>query len=106
MNSDRQKSEQELSISLSEDVARGIYSNLALISHSSNELVIDYLSLLPGMNNKASVVSRIIMTPEHAKRLLAALHDNIMKYESTYGKIEIKEEVRDLSRPSQYRGDA
>jgi signal transduction protein with GAF and PtsI domain len=77
-----------LQLELTPDVADGVYANLAVIAHSSSEFVIDFVSVMPGMT-KAYVKSRIIMTPEHAKRLLAALQDNIAKYETHYGPIKI-----------------
>ncbi|MFQ3578714.1 MAG: DUF3467 domain-containing protein [Bacteroidales bacterium] len=76
-----------LNIELSEEVAQGIYSNLAIITHSNSEFVIDFVRLMPGIP-KANVKSRIILTPEHAKRLLLALQDNIAKFESINGKIK------------------
>lgn len=76
----------QLNIELSEDVAQGTYSNLAVISHSSSEFVVDFIRLMPGVP-KAKVQSRIILTPEHAKRLLSALQENIAKYESQFGSI-------------------
>jgi hypothetical protein len=72
---------------LSEEVAEGIYSNLAMIAHSNSEFVIDFIRLMPGVP-KARVKSRVIITPEHAKRLLSALKDNIEKYENTFGPIK------------------
>ena len=75
-----------INIELSEEIAEGIYSNLAIISHSNSEFVIDFIRLMPGVP-KAKVKSRVIVTPEHAKRLLAALKDNIDKYEAAFGKI-------------------
>lgn len=78
--------DQQINIELSEEIAEGIYSNLAMISHSNSEFVIDFIRLMPGVP-KAKVKSRIIMTPDHAKRLLAALKDNIEKYENSFGKI-------------------
>jgi hypothetical protein len=75
-----------LNIELSEEVAEGIYSNLALITHSSSEFVIDYIRLMPGIP-KARVKARIVLTPQHAKRLVHALNDNIMKYEQVHGAI-------------------
>ena len=69
-------------------VAGGIYSNLAIISHSHSEFIIDFAAVLPGLPGP-KVESRILMTPEHAKRLLNALAENIGKYENQYGKIEI-----------------
>ena len=74
-------------LSLSEEIAEGIYSNLAMIAHSNSEFVIDFIRLMPGVP-KARVKSRVIITPEHAKRLLAALKDNISKYEATFGPIK------------------
>ena len=76
----------QLNIELTDDVAQGIYSNLAVISHSSSEFIIDFIRLMPGVP-KAKVQSRIILTPEHAKRLLSALQDNISKYEMQFGTI-------------------
>ncbi|PIQ16515.1 MAG: hypothetical protein COW67_02540, partial [Flavobacteriales bacterium CG18_big_fil_WC_8_21_14_2_50_32_9] len=73
--------ENKLNIELSEEIAEGIYSNLAIISHSNSEFVIDFVKVMPGMP-KAKVKSRILMTPEHAKRLLLALDDNIQKFEA------------------------
>lgn len=82
--------ENQINIELSEEIAEGIYSNLAIISHSSSEFVVDFIRIMPG-TPKAHVKSRIILTPEHAKRLLMALQDNIAKYESIFGKIKIAE---------------
>ncbi|SIS92454.1 DUF3467 domain-containing protein [Belliella pelovolcani] len=79
--------DQQINVELSEEVAEGTYSNLAMIAHSNSEFVIDFIILMPGVP-KAKVKSRIIMTPDHAKRLLAALKDNINKYESAFGKIQ------------------
>jgi hypothetical protein len=81
------KEQNQISIELNEEVAQGIYSNLAVITHSSSEFVIDFIRIMPGIP-KAQVKSRIILTPEHAKRLLAALQDNIAKYESVNGQIK------------------
>lgn len=77
----------QISIELNEEVAQGTYSNLAVITHSSSEFVLDFIRMMPGIP-KAQVKSRIILTPEHAKRLIAALKDNIVKYESVHGKIK------------------
>jgi hypothetical protein len=79
--------ENKLNIELSEEIAEGIYSNLAIISHSNSEFVIDFIKVMPGMP-KAKVKSRILMTPEHAKRLLSALQDNINKFEANHGKVK------------------
>ncbi len=77
----------QISIELNDEVAQGIYSNLAVITHSSGEFVIDFVRIMPGIP-KAPVKSRIILTPEHAKRLASALEDNIAKYESVHGTIK------------------
>lgn len=77
----------QISIELKEDVAQGIYSNLAIITHSPSEFVIDFVRMMPGVP-KAEVKSRIILTPEHAKRLVMALKDNIAKYEAANGPIK------------------
>jgi hypothetical protein len=81
----------QINIELSEEIAEGVYSNLAMIAHSNSEFVLDFIRLMPGVP-KAKVKSRVIITPEHAKRLLAALKDNIKKYEETFGAIKQTEE--------------
>lgn len=80
----------ELQITLSPEVANGTYSNLAIIGHTSSEFIIDFVRVMPGVP-KAGVQSRVIMTPEHAKRLLNALRENISGYERQFGEIEIKD---------------
>lgn len=88
MNNDgKSDNKNQLNIELSEDVAQGIYSNLAIITHSSSEFVLDFVRVMPGIP-KAKVKSRIVLTPEHAKRLMHALQDNIAKFESIHGKIK------------------
>jgi hypothetical protein len=77
----------QINIELKEDIAQGTYSNLAIITHSSSEFVIDFVRIMPGMP-KANVQSRIILTPEHAKRLLLALKDNLAKFEAVHGPIK------------------
>lgn len=77
----------KLNIELSEEIAEGIYSNLAIISHSNSEFVLDFIKVMPGLP-KAKVKSRIMMTPQHAKRLMRALQDNIQKFESQFGQIQ------------------
>jgi hypothetical protein len=81
------KNQQQISIELKEDIAQGIYSNLAIITHSPSEFIVDFIRVMPGIP-KAEVKSRIILTPEHAKRLLQALKDNIAKFESVHGPIK------------------
>jgi len=77
----------KLNIELKDDVAQGVYSNLAVITHSSSEFVVDFVRVMPGLP-KADVKSRVILTPEHAKRLLAALKDNVAKFEQAHGPIK------------------
>lgn len=84
-----EKTKTELKIEVSPEVAGGIFSNLALINHSPTEFFLDFISVAPGIP-QARVLSRIIMTPEHAKNLLAALSDNVRKYEATFGEIKQK----------------
>ncbi len=76
----------EINIELPEDVAEGLYSNLAIITHSHSEFIVDFVRMMPGVP-KAKVKSRIILTPQHAKRLMRAMVDNIKKYESMHGEI-------------------
>jgi hypothetical protein len=79
--------ENQINIELSEEVAEGVYANLAMIAHSNSEFVIDFIRMMPGVP-KAKVKSRVVITPEHAKRLLFALQDNIRKYEENFGTIK------------------
>jgi len=81
------KNPNQISIELNEEIAQGTYSNLAVITHSASEFVIDFVRIMPGIP-KAQVKSRIILTPEHAKRLITALQDNLSKYETVHGKIK------------------
>jgi hypothetical protein len=79
----------QLSLELKPEVAKGSYSNLAIISHSPSEFIIDFATMLPGLQ-KPEISNRIVMNPEHAKRLLNALADNVNKYESQFGTIELR----------------
>lgn len=81
------KNPNQINIELNDEIAQGVYSNLAVITHSSSEFVVDFVRIMPGIK-KAQVKSRVILTPEHAKRLLGALADNIKKYESVHGPIK------------------
>ena len=83
-------SNNQLNIELSEEVAEGIYSNLAVITHSHSEFALDFIKVMPGVP-KAKVKARIILTPQHAKRLMKALKDNIGKYEAAHGNIKDSE---------------
>jgi hypothetical protein len=82
------KQQQGLQIELTPEVAQGEYANLAVITHSSSDFVIDFARMLPGVP-KASVKSRVILAPEHAKRLMLALQENITRYESIFGTIKL-----------------
>lgn len=84
---DHKKASGQLNIELPEEVAEGTYSNLAIISHSHSEFILDFIRLMPNVP-KAKVKSRIILTPQHAKRLLKALNDNVNKFEALHGKIK------------------
>lgn len=83
------ENKQQLSIEIKPEVAEGKYSNLAIISHSHSEFIMDFAQMFPGRGDKANVCSRIIMAPEHAKRLMNALMDNVKKYEMQFGPIEL-----------------
>jgi hypothetical protein len=86
-NNNNNQNQPHIDIELSEEVAEGIYSNLAIITHSQSEFVIDFVKIMPGVP-KARVKSRILLTPQHAKRLMKALADNVGKFEQTHGKIK------------------
>ena len=79
----------QINIELSEEIAEGVYANLAIISHSHSEFIIDFVRILPNVP-KAKVKSRVIVTPEHAKRFLKALSENVKKYETQHGAIQEK----------------
>ena len=89
---ENQKNNNQLQIELKDDVAQGTYVNLAIITHSSSEFIVDFVRVMPGLP-KAGVQSRIVLTPEHAKRLMFALQDNVMKYERQFGAIRMPEEM-------------
>lgn len=82
-----QPKQEGLNIELSEEMAEGKYSNLAVITHSPAEFILDFIRMMPGVP-KAKVISRIVLTPQHAKRLQRALADNLQKYETQHGKIQ------------------
>ncbi|MCR5050649.1 MAG: DUF3467 domain-containing protein [Paludibacteraceae bacterium] len=81
-------SEQKLNINITPDKANGVFANLALIAHTPTEFVLDFAQLMPGMNNQANVVSRVVVTPDQAKKILGALQNNIAQYESKFGTIK------------------
>lgn len=79
--------EQKLNINIPSDVAEGTYANLAIISHSASEFILDFVRMVPGVT-VANVKSRVIITPDQAKKLMLALQDNVKKYEKQYGVIQ------------------
>ncbi|MEA2105456.1 MAG: DUF3467 domain-containing protein [Bacteroidota bacterium] len=87
MEDEKKQRKGQINIDLKEDVAQGVYSNLAVITHSSAEFVLDFVRVMPGVP-KAEVKSRIILTPEHAKRFFNALKDNLEKFEKMHGPIK------------------
>ncbi|MEX0987327.1 MAG: DUF3467 domain-containing protein [Bacteroidales bacterium] len=99
------KKKNQINIELKEEVGQGTYANLAIITHSSSEFVLDFVRVMPGIP-KAEVKSRIILTPEHAKRLLNALKDNISKFESAHGKIKESDPGGNPSMPMNFGGPA
>lgn len=88
---DQKNTGNQINIELSEEMAEGVYSNLAIISHSNSEFVVDFIRMVPNVP-KAKVKARVILTPEHAKRLMRALVDNVKKYESQFGAINEPEQ--------------
>ena len=88
MDNNTPKSQNQIQLELKPEIAKGSYSNLAIISHSRSEFIIDFATTLPGIA-KPEIGNRIIMTPEHAKRLMNALFDNISKYEAQFGIIDL-----------------
>ena len=83
----QEKKPNEINIELPEEIAEGVYSNLAIITHSHSEFVLDFVRMMPNVA-QAKVKSRVILTPQHAKRLMMALRDNIKKYEESFGTIQ------------------
>ena len=91
MSDQNQQPAGQINIELDEKVAEGIYSNLAIINHSASEFVLDFVCIMPG-TPKAKVKSRIVLTPQHAKRLLKAMGENLHRYESAHGEIKDTEQ--------------
>jgi len=90
MSDKKANNEQQLNITIDEDTSDGVYSNLAIINHSTSEFIVDFITVMPG-SPKARVKSRVILTPEHAKRFFKALGDNIKRFENTNGDITTNE---------------
>lgn len=93
MSDSNKKEGQQVNIELDEKTAEGTYANLAIINHSVSEFVVDFISMMPG-TPKAKVKSRIILTPQHAKRFLKALNDNVKRFEQAHG------EIKDYEQPA------
>lgn len=91
MEENNQDLGQQINVEISEEMAEGVYSNLAMIAHSNSEFILDFIRLMPGVP-KAKVKARVILTPEHAKRLLHALKDNIRRFEDIHGPIKQTED--------------
>lgn len=93
-------------LELPQDIAQGEYANFAIITHSSSDFILDFARILPGLS-KATVKSRVILAPEHAKRLLQALNENIMRYENEFGRIQIPNQEPRTAMPFDFgKGDA
>lgn len=106
MNEKENKQQGQLQIELPQEVAQGEYANFAIITHSSSDFVIDFARVLPGMP-KTQVKSRVILAPEHAKRLLGALQENIIRYEREFEPIKIpNQELRTIAPFSVGKGEA
>jgi ribonuclease BN (tRNA processing enzyme) len=101
-NMTEQQDPNQLNIEISEEMAEGQYANLAIITHSHAEFVLDFVNVMPG-TPKSKVKSRIILTPQHAKRLMKALADNIQKFEAANGLIK---DLEDIQIPMQFGGPA
>ncbi|MBW1298789.1 DUF3467 domain-containing protein [Aquimarina litoralis] len=87
MAEEKKQKQNQLNIELDDAIADGVYSNLAIINHSVSEFVVDFVNIMPG-RPKSKVKSRIILTPQHAKRLLKALGDNVARFEAAHGEIK------------------
>jgi len=93
--SEIKQKQQQLDIEIDDTVADGIYSNLAIINHSHSEFILDFVNMMPG-KPKAKVKSRVILTPQHIKRLLRALAENVQRFEKTYGQIKESEQPQQI----------
>ena len=102
MSEDNKQQPAQLNIEISEEVAEGNYSNLAIITHSHAEFVIDFVNVMPG-TPKSKVKSRVILTPQHAKRFMKALTENISRYEAANGAIK---DLEDIQLPLNFGGQS
>ena len=100
MDDQQQQAPNQLNIEISEEMGEGVYANLAIITHSHAEFVVDFVNVMPGMP-KSKVKSRIILTPQHAKRLMRAITENIQRYEQANGAIR---DIEDIQIPLHFGG--
>jgi hypothetical protein len=100
MDDQQQQAPNQLNIEISEEMGEGVYANLAIITHSHAEFVVDFVNVMPGMP-KSKVKSRIILTPQHAKRLMKAITENIQKFEQVNGPIR---DIEDFQFPMNFGG--
>ena len=106
MNENKETNQGQFQIELPQETAQGEYANFAIITHSSSDFVLDFARVLPGVP-KAQVRSRVILAPEHAKRLLMALQENIVRYEHEFGQIKIpNQEPRTIAPFNVGKGEA
>ncbi len=105
MDQNNKEPHKQLQIELKEEISQGVYSNLAMITHSASEFVMDYISIMPGAI-KAQVRARVVMTPEHIKRLFLALQDNIAKFEKAFGTINLRDNRSYIPPISDFHGEA
>ncbi|MCU7694327.1 DUF3467 domain-containing protein [Haoranjiania flava] len=102
MDNNQENNPNQLNIEISEEVAEGNYSNLAIITHSHAEFILDFVNVMPG-TPKSKVKSRIILAPMHAKRLMRAIVDNVNNYEAQHGTIN---DLQDIELPLNFGGPA
>lgn len=93
---DNNLNEDQIQIELTDEIAQGTYSNLSIITHSSSEFILDFIRIVPGLP-KAKVKSRVILTPENAKRLMYALNDNLIQYEKQHGVVNLDNNIGDFT---------
>ena len=100
---DNNKSENQLSIELNEEIAEGVYTNLAIISHSNSEFIMDFVNIMPGVP-KAKVKSRVVMNPQNTKRLIHALTENVRKFEQAHGSVKMEKGPENPGFPIDFGG--
>jgi hypothetical protein len=100
---DKNQPDNQLSIELNEEVAEGVYTNLAIISHSNSEFIMDFVNIMPGVP-KAKVKSRVVMSPQNTKRLIYALNENIKKFEHIHGPVKMDNNPNNSGFPINFGG--